>query len=105
MQPTGQTNRINRISDLTLARTAKTFEKRKHSPLASPGVKRARTRRVELSFVVRGNRPETRSQRGPREDRGWGRDWDWDWAPHRVRRPSGTLHRTVAGPTRKSWAK
>lgn len=42
-----QTKMINRISDLP--RTAKTFEKREGSPLACPGVKRARTWRVELS--------------------------------------------------------
>lgn len=36
--------------DLRSLRTAKTFEKREHSPLASPGGKRARTWRVELSW-------------------------------------------------------
>lgn len=46
MQP--KTKMINRISDLP--RTAKTFEKREHPPLACPGGKRARAWRVELSL-------------------------------------------------------
>jgi hypothetical protein len=75
--------------DLRSSRTATTFEKREHSPLASPGGKRARTWRVEPSWcreetcrkLTSLTRPLARSHThtrthahngGPRDDRGWG---------------------------------